>query len=149
MRGKRSKLILKLSAVLLLVLLLAGIRAIEQQLFYDPFLPFFKGEFTGQPLPAYDPYKLISALTARYFLNAIVSLAILYVLFRDRDILRFSVLLYLLFFALLLVAFFVIIDVSANENRLALFYVRRFLIQPLFVILFIPAFYYQRQIAKK
>ncbi|WP_256387090.1 exosortase F system-associated protein [Flavobacterium sp. 140616W15] len=32
----------------------------------------------------------------------------------------------------------------ANHNNLMLFYVRRFLIQPIFILLFIPGFYYQK-----
>ena len=73
----------------------------------------------------------------------------IYVVFKDFELVKFSGFLYTLFFIILMVAFFLIIYVSGNENNLVLFYVRRFLIQPLFVILFIPAFYYQNRISKK
>jgi exosortase F-associated protein len=33
-----------------------------------------------------------------------------------------------------------------KENNFVLFYIRRFLIQPLFLLLFIPAFFYQKRI---
>ena len=33
-----------------------------------------------------------------------------------------------------------------ETNKMNLFYIRRFIIQPIFLILFIPAFYYQKKI---
>ncbi|WP_374707786.1 exosortase F system-associated protein [Flavobacterium sp. J372] len=44
----------------------------------------------------------------------------------------------------LMIAFIIVVN-TEKPNLLALFYIRRFLIQPLFLILFIPAFYYQRR----
>jgi exosortase F-associated protein len=40
--------------------------------------------------------------------------------------------------------FFFIVYFFNSDQNLILFYVRRFLIQPLFVILFVPAFYFQK-----
>jgi len=76
-------------------------------------------------------------------LNSLLSLALLYVIFEDRDILQFSGLLFVAFFVLLILALFCVLSFQ-NQNYLLLFYVRRFLIQPIFILLFIPGFYYQK-----
>lgn len=132
-----------------LVCLLALVRLFEYRLFYDPFLAFFKSEFTTKPLPEFDTVKLTVSLCFRYLLNTIISLALLYVAFKQKELVKFSALLYLIFFVLLMAAFFVIIHFFGANYNLELFYVRRFLIQPLFVILFLAAFYYQEKVAKK
>lgn len=130
---------------LLLVLLLALIREFETQLFYDPFLPFFKNDFTNMPLPSYDPFQLFFGLLFRFGLNSLLSLALLYVFFEDKAMVKFSGVLFVAFFVLLIVALFWLLSFQ-NPNYLLLFYVRRFLIQPIFILLFIPGFYYQKRI---
>ncbi|WP_035645704.1 exosortase F system-associated protein [Flavobacterium sp. ASV13] len=124
------------------------IRAFENNLFYDPFLEYFETDFKNLPYPEVNILKLFFGLILRYFLNTILSLALIYVLFRNADIFKFSIFLYAFFLVILFIAFFVILDYFPNANWL-LFYVRRFIIQPIFVLLFIPAFYYQQQNLKK
>lgn len=141
MPGKKRNLIRIVLAVLL-VAALAAIRLFERSLFYDPFLDFFHGEYQGKPLPEFDSLQLAFGLTFRYVLNMVVSLALLYVLFQSFSKLRFAALLCGLLFVLLFLAFWVVVRFF-DHNLLAVFYVRRFLIQPLFIILFIPAFYFQ------
>lgn len=133
---------------IVLVFLLAIIRTFET-LFYDPFLNYFKGDYANLPFPEYNTIKLFFSLFLRYFLNSIVSLAIIQVLFKDFSLTKFASVLYLIFFIILIITFFVVLNFSAEANNLLLFYVRRFLIQPLFVLLFVPAFYYQNQLLKK
>lgn len=130
--------------VMVLVVLLVSIRAFERQLFYDPFLVYFEGDYMKLPLPEFDNLKLFVGLSFRFFLNTILSLGILYFLFKDKEMISFASILYLFLFAILIVAFFCILYFFNNQENLLLFYVRRFLIQPLFLILFVPAFYYQK-----
>jgi exosortase F-associated protein len=118
----------------------------ENQLFYDPFLDFFKSEFQLMPLPTFDGFQLFLSLFLRYLLNAIVSLAIIYVAFKEVELVKFSALLYGIFFVILTIVFFAIIHFYGNTNNLLLFNIRRFLIQPIFVLLFVPAFYYQKKV---
>jgi len=141
----------KLQAFLVLVLvsLFAIVRVFENSLFYDPFLNFFKGEFGNNPLPEFNPFALIIGLLFRYLINAIISLAIIYVIFKETELVKFASLLYIIFFAVLMIAFFGLLYGSDNSSTLPLFYIRRFLIQPIFVLLFVPAFYYQSRILKK
>lgn len=130
--------------IMTLVVLLALIRMFEKQLFYDPFLVYFEGDYMKLPLPEFDGLKLFFGLSFRFLLNTILSLGILYFLFKDRQMIAFVSILYLFLFFVLIVAFFCILHFLKNQENLLLFYVRRFLIQPLFLILFAPAFYYQK-----
>lgn len=131
----------------LLVLSLFGlifIRAFESQLFYDPFLSFFKLEYQNKSLPVFDSVSLFFGLLIRYALNSLLSLGIIYLLFKQLPLVRFAMLLYCAFFVILIVLFFGLLHFSEQPDYLILFYIRRFLIQPLFLVLFIPAFYYQQ-----
>ena len=127
-----------------LVLLLVLVRAYEDALFYDPFLDYFKSDYNNLPLPETDFLKLFFGLFFRYFLNSIISLAIIYVLFKKIEEIKFASLLYLVFFVIFVVAFFFALSTFGETNKMGLFYIRRFLIQPIFLLLFIPSFYYQR-----
>lgn len=130
---------------ILLIFIFIGIRAFEKQFFYDPFLSYFKSEYTHLPFPEIDNFKLFLNLTFRYLLNSLVSIALLWVLFRDIDILKFSGFLYFVFGIILLVSFFLVLHFFGEESKMMVFYIRRFIIQPIFILLFIPAFYYQNK----
>ncbi|KAB1156675.1 exosortase F system-associated membrane protein [Flavobacterium luteum] len=136
---------LKIVLVSLLILFLVAIRAFEEELFYDPFLDYFKGDYLRISVPEYNGFKLFLGISFRYFLNAIFSLAIIYFLFSDLKFTKFTSILYFIFYLILITAFFLMLHFSGNENNFILFYIRRFLIQPLFLLLFIPAFFYQKQ----
>ena len=129
-----------------LIGLLISIRAFEDTLFYDPFLNYFKDNYTNLPYPIVNPIKLFLSLGFRYYLNSMISLALLYLIFRDFKIVKFSTFLFILFGSVLIISFFFILLKFGSENKMTLFYIRRFIIQPIFLILFIPAFYYQVKI---
>ncbi|RZJ73466.1 exosortase F system-associated protein [Flavobacterium sp.] len=148
MEQKKIDVIQKVATVAVLVLLLLTIRGFEDDLFYDPFLEYFRNDYLVGPLPAYDSSELLFGLSARYFLNAIISIGIIYVLFSDGNLIKFTAILYLVFFLILILAFFALLHFQSQNNFL-IFYTRRFLIQPLFLLLFVPAFYYQRRMTKK
>ena len=139
----------KFLLVLFIILLLAGVRAFEDQLFYDPFSMYFKNDYLTVAFPKYNAMPLLFAMAFRYFLNAMLSLVIIYLLFSDIFLTRFAAVLYLIFFGILIISFFLLLRFSDNSNNFLLFYVRRFLIQPLFLLLFVPAFYYQKKQKKK
>lgn len=139
---------LKIGIALLLVFLLALVRIYEHALFYDPFAYYFEGDYLNLTFPEYNGRKLLFSLASRYFLNAFISLGIIFVLFRDVKLVKFSAFLYAVLFVVLIVSFFALVTFSGNENNFIIFYVRRFLIQPLFVLLFVPAFYYQKRMVK-
>lgn len=130
--------------VISVVVLLACVRAFEDQLFYDPFSTYFKSDYLNLSFPEYHPMFLFLSMTLRYVLNAVLSLVIIQILFKDWKLTEFAAVLYVVFFAVLITAFFLLITYSDHNNNFVLFYVRRFLIQPLFLLLFVPAFYYQK-----
>ena len=79
--------------ILLFLLLLFGfvlIRYNEDVLFYDPFLSYFKDNFNQMPLPEFDNFRLILNLCFRYGLNMLLSLAMIYVIFRDWTMIKFA-----------------------------------------------------------
>lgn len=136
---------IKISLILLFVLLLAIVRAYEEALFYDPFLDYFKSDYLNLNFPEFNGFQLFLGLSFRFFLNTILSLGIIYVLFLDIALTKFGATLYLFFYIVLITAFFLVVTFSDNGNNFILFYIRRFLIQPIFLLLFLPAFYYQKQ----
>ena len=135
-----------LAVIGVLILALILVRTYEKTLFYDPFLDFFHGEIQNKPLPKYDGFKLFFGLFYRYFMNSIITILILYFLFKDTSILKLTSFLLVVFFVLLITILFLILNFSLEPDYLFIFYIRRFLIQPLFLILFVPAFYYQSKI---
>lgn len=145
MLKKRLNPKISIALATLFIILLVLIRAYEDTLFYDPFLDYFKSDYYNLPLPVIDNFQLFTSLFFRYFLNSILSLAIIFVAFKDVDVLKFASVLYLLFFVVLVVAFFLILLKFGEANKMNLFYIRRFIIQPIFLLLFLPAFYYQKQ----
>ena len=129
----------------ILVLFLALIRMVEESLFYDPYLDYFKSDFINLPLPIVDKLHLFLSLLFRYSLNTIVSIAFIQIAFKDINFTKFAVVLYGLLFIILIIALWVVLGFYANENKMELFYIRRFLIQPLFLLLFIPGYLIQKR----
>jgi exosortase F-associated protein len=69
-----------------------------------------------------------------------------WMLFKDSDIIKFSSFLYLFLGIVLFIGFFIVLNYLGEDKKMMLFYIRRFIIQPLFLLLFTPAFYYQNKI---
>jgi len=136
---------IKIGAVILLFGLLILVRAYENDLFDDPLIRFFKVDHSTQMLPEFDKWKLLINVTLRFFINTVISLLILWFIFMKKEIIKISALLYLAVFLVLLTAFIFLIFSKEIGGHLALFYVRRFLIQPIFLLLLIPAFYFQKK----
>ncbi len=125
-----------------------GLRLFQTDLFYDPFLKFFENNFQSANKPEYDSFHLYLSLSFRYFLNSFLSILIICLLFKKGNLVKFLVALYLFLFLLLIVLLFILLEVYFIDWQLV-FYVRRFLIQPLLLILFIPGFYFQEMVSKK
>jgi exosortase F-associated protein len=137
---------LEFSLFVFLLLLLIAIRAFERNLFYDPFLDYFQSEYANLPFPEIDKYTLFLNLAFRYLLNSTISIAMFWMLFKDSDIIKFSSFLYLFLGIVLFIGFFIVLNYLGEDKKMMLFYIRRFIIQPLFLLLFTPAFYYQNKI---
>ena len=135
---------LRIVQLLFLVVLLALVRGFENELFYDPFLDFFKQDYSNLLLPKVDSFLLFLGLLFRYALNTALSLGVIYIIFQEVTMVKFALVLYSFFFLISTIAFFYIVLFTTENYNWILFYVRRFLIQPVFLLLFIAGFYYQK-----
>jgi exosortase F-associated protein len=95
-------------------------------------------------IPEMEVMKFWGFLTVRYLLNTGLSLLIIYLAFYNIKILRFSVKFYALAFVVFGMLFWVLLNLDLNLGYRLTFYVRRFLIHPLFLLILLPAFYYQK-----
>ncbi|MFY7741659.1 MAG: exosortase F system-associated membrane protein [Flavobacterium sp.] len=145
MQHKTKAKIIDFIFIAICVLALAFIRFFEEKLFYDPFLNYFKNDYLNLPFPDFNGIRLFLSLLFRYVLNTSLSIAVIYFLFKDVSITKFTSVLYLLVFFILIGLFFGIVLFFDEDSNFILFYVRRFIIQPLFLLLFIPAFYFQKK----
>ena len=127
-----------------LILLLVLIRFFENDLFYDPYLTFFKNDYLYLDSPRREVFKLTLFTSLRYVLNSMISMAILFVVFRDKGVIKFSAVVYLLAYIVLLVIFLYFVINPRQEDYYLFFNLRRFLIQPLILLILLPAFYYNR-----
>jgi len=141
MMSKQFKFILFFVLIGLLVL----IRIFEEQLFYDPYLAFFKNDYLYIDSPRQEVIKLVAFTTLRYVLNTIISLGILFVLFNDKSVIKFSTLIFIIAYVVFMSLFLYFVIHPKQEDYYLFFNVRRFLIQPLIALLLIPAFYYHKQ----
>jgi len=135
---------LRIVIILALFFLLVLVRAFEMQLFYDPFIEYFKYDYLYDPIPVFSGSKLLVSLIFRYGLNTVISLFIIYVAFQNRSFVVFALKFYMIAFVILSITFFIILKGELAHGYLFAFYIRRFLIHPLFVLLLLPAFYYKQ-----
>ncbi|WP_066224095.1 exosortase F system-associated membrane protein [Formosa haliotis] len=136
--------LLRYSLILILVFGLILIRGFEAHLFYDPFLDFFKNDYLYLDAPKFDVFKLIGSTSLRYLLNSVLSLGIIYLVFRNKGAVKFSALIFGLAYLILISVFVFLVLHAKKENYYILFNIRRFLIQPILLLLLLPAFYYQK-----
>lgn len=140
-----------LSYILIAVLIfcLVLVRYFQNDLFYDPFLAFFDGDYLHSPLPDYDLTKVSIHIIFRYALNSVLSLGIIGLLFQDIHKLKFTALVLLGFLIILLPLYLYMIEIDFKFGENVGFYIRRFLIQPMILLVLIPAFYYHDYLQKR
>ena len=131
--------------VFVAIIVLIAVRFFEEKLFYDPLIHFFKTEYTQEMLPQFETRKLLLNVAFRYLINMVLSVVVLWLIFKKAEILKLSVLLYITFFVVLTAIYFYLLSTYQTGNYLTLFYVRRFLIQPLLLLILVPAFYFQKK----
>ena len=128
----------------LLFCLLALVRFFENELFYDPYLVFFQNDYLYLDSPRREVAKLVASTTLRYVINTVISLGVLYLFFKDKSVVKFSVIVYAISYVILIALFLHFMLNPKQEDYYVFFNIRRFLIQPLILLLLLPAYYYQR-----
>lgn len=139
----------KYIVIFILVLGLIAVRAFVEPFFYDPLIEYFKHDYLKLPIPELNLATYLLNISLRFFLNTIISLVILYVIFKKVHVFVFSVKIYIASFLVLISFLFLFLKFEITESYLAVFYVRRFLIHPIIILVLIPAFYYQQLIFKR
>ncbi|MDJ0644693.1 MAG: exosortase F system-associated protein [Flavobacteriaceae bacterium] len=138
----------RIPLIILLFLLLILVRAFSAKLFYDPFIKYFENDYLYLPIPEYNTLKLFFYLLLRYTLNGVISLAIIYLAFQKKGLVRFSIRFYVAAFVVLAIAYYILLKIGFEHGYLFGFYVRRFLIHPVFLLILLPAFYYQKKLVR-
>lgn len=133
----------------LLIILLMLVRAYGAKLFYDPFISYFGNDYLHKGIPDYNTLKLFFNILLRYLLNASVSLGIIYFAFFNKRLIRFSIKFYIVAFIILSIVYYGLLKTEMVNGYLFSFYVRRFLIHPVFVLILLPAFYYQKKLVRQ
>lgn len=124
---------------------LVGVRMLEDQIFYDPFLDFFHEGNKDIPFPEFEWGKLIISHIFRFVLNLFFSCFIIHFLFKNKEwTVQGAVLISIIFVITFPIYLFCISD-RFDIGYLFSFYMRRFVIQPLILLLIVPLFYYRKQ----
>ncbi len=124
--------------------LLVLIRVFESDLFYDPYLLFFKNDYLYMDFPRREILKLSLFTSLRYILNSGISISIIFLFFKDKSIVKFSVIVYSLAYIILILIFLYFVINPRQADYYLFFNFRRFLIQPILLLLLLPAFYYYK-----
>ncbi len=124
---------------------LIGIRALEGSLFYDPFLDYFHEVDKNLPFPSFEWGKLILGYLFRFGLNLFFSCVIIHFMFKSKQwTMQGAILMTIIFVITFPIYLYCIVD-RFEIGYLFSFYMRRFVIQPLILLLIIPMFYYRKQ----
>ncbi len=136
----------RITLILLSFCILGLIRVFESKIFYDPFTAYYKTNYFEKETPNYELLAIITNTFVRYLINSIISIFILFIAFRKKEIIRFSILFYSILFIILISIYTITLLNFSDDLKQVFFYIRRFLIQPIFILILLPAFYYQNSI---
>lgn len=128
---------------------LIGVRMLEDRIFYDPFLDFFHETDKNIPFPDFVWGKLIISHFFRFTLNLLFSCVIIHFLFKNKQWTMQGALLITIIFVITFPIYLYCIHSRFEIGHLFSFYMRRFVIQPLILLLIVPLFYYRKQIMLK
>jgi len=134
----------KIILFLLLISLLFIVRAFSEELFYDPLIDYFKNDYLYTKMPQIDLWHLIIDMLFRYVIHSILTLLIVWVLFCRKDYVKFTGFFLMIAFLFLIILFVILIRDQFESGYLFPFYIRRFIIHPLFLLILLPAFYFQK-----
>ncbi|AZB31117.1 exosortase F system-associated membrane protein [Chryseobacterium balustinum] len=124
---------------------LMGVRILEDQIFYDPFLNYFHEGNKNISFPEFEWGKLIVSHLFRFILNLFFSCIIIHFLFKNKDWTVQGAVLISIIFAITFPIYLYCIYDRFDIGYLFSFYMRRFVIQPLILLLIVPLFYYRKQ----
>lgn len=124
---------------------LVGVRMLEGQIFYDPFLNYFHESNKNISFPEFEWGKLIISHIFRFVLNLFFSCVIIHFLFKNKEWTAQGAVLISIIFVITFPIYLFCISDRFDIGHLFSFYMRRFVIQPLILLLIVPLFYYRKQ----
>ena len=130
------------------ILGLISVRFLEDKIFYDPFLEFFKADYKVAQVPDFIWGKLMLSHFFRFALNLIFSAIVVHFMFLNKKWTIQAVFLmavaFLFFFPIYIWCLYSKMEIGSRFT----FSVRRFVIQPIILLLIIPIFYYRKKLGK-
>jgi exosortase F-associated protein len=105
---------------------------------YDPFLPYFKGDFEQLPFPELSYWLLAVWYSLRFVANTLLSLCIVFVWTENLPQTQSIGKMLGLFFVFMLALFLFLASQKFPTGYFLPFYIRRFLIHPLFLLVLLP-----------
>ncbi|NIF05543.1 exosortase F system-associated protein [Chryseobacterium sp. Tr-659] len=131
------------------ILGLVCVRVLEGTLFYDPFLDYFHEANKNITFPAFEWGRLVAGHLFRFILNLVFSCLIIYGLFKNKQWTLQGAIMMVIVFAISFPIYLYCISNKFEIGYLFSFYMRRFVIQPLIILLIVPMFYYRKQMMHK
>lgn len=125
---------------------IVSVRIFEDSLFYDPFLNYFHDATKNAKFPDFEWTRLILGHLFRFVLNLISSCIIIHFIFKNKNWTIQGAILITIIFAITFPIYLYCVSDRFETGYLFSFYIRRFVIQPLILLLIIPLFYYRKQI---
>ncbi len=142
MKNKNKAFIFRILSVGLAILMLVSVRLMEKEWFPEPLIDFFgSSRYLTDALPELRFQDFFNHVL-RYTVNSLLSILILYLLFNDRTLIRLLTKIYLIAGIALLFLFTGAVLLYEPGNYRLLFYIRRLLIQPVFLFFLIPVIFY-------
>lgn len=135
--------------VLLGVVGLISVRVFEDRIFYDPFLNYFHEANKHAAYPDFEWGRLIISHWFRFILNLLFSSIIIHFIFKNRNWTLQGAALISIVFAITFPIYLYCVSSKFEIGFLFSFYMRRFVIQPLILLLIVPLFYYRKQMLGK
>ncbi|QOW10922.1 exosortase F system-associated protein [Kaistella flava (ex Peng et al. 2021)] len=140
--------VLKWLLVAVAVFGLIAVRVVESEIFYDPFQEFFHLANKHASFPDFNWLPLILNYLFRFGLNLLLSAAVVSLIFKNKQWTLQAIILILIVFVITFPIYLYCIHTKFEIGYLFSFYMRRFVIQPLILLLIIPLFYYRQHIQK-
>lgn len=140
--------LLKWFLVAIAIFGLVVVRMVEDEIFYDPFLTYFHEASKHADFPNFEWFKLIFNYLFRFTLNLILSAIVVHFIFNNKKWTVQAIILMAIVFAITFPIYLYCIHTKFEIGYLFSFYMRRFVIQPLILLLIIPLFYYRKHVQK-
>lgn len=132
--------------IAILIIGFVAVRIIGKGVFYDPLNAFFHiPDYQNHPMPDVEIWKYGMSLLFRYSINTVLTLALVKVIFDNRDLLKLTLVLYFGLFLLLIPVLLWLISNGEVDQYRYLFYIRRVLMHPILTLILIPAFLFNER----